>query len=309
MRFKKLKKILTKAIPLWLTIIIVLDSSFVVGVLEYFYLKRNLNNLTELSKTTNDPNQLVQILKQEVIPAKGYKTSLKWKNLGKQLVEIGAIDKKKFEEAFLSDLNSKDQLKYLDGDWNENIEINENNSRFIVDLFWALGLSQKSKILDEGPMKTAGDTANFASTGGWTLGAKNVMEIYSSEDLIKLTDKQQELVRKIAENVYRPCCGNSTAFPDCNHGMAALGYIELAVSKGITEKQIYKDLLAFNSYWFPQTYVEIAAYFNKQGVNWKNVDAKQILSMKYSSSQGANQIKQEVQNVPGFQSGGGGCGA
>ena len=82
-------------------------------------------------------------------------------------------------------------------------------------------------------------------------------------ELIPLTPVGQETVRKIAENVFRPCCGNSTAFPDCNHGMAALAYIELAVSQGLPEKQIYKDLLGLNSFWFPSTYVEMAVYFKK----------------------------------------------
>jgi len=172
-------------------------------------------------------------------------------------------------------------------------------------------LTQKSKVLDEGPMQTGGsDPANFASTGGWTIGKKDAMQLYSSQELIKLSAEQQQRVQQIAENVYRPCCGNSTAFPDCNHGMAALGYIELAVAAGLSEEQIYKDLLAFNSFWFPQTYVEMAVYFEKeQGTKWPDVDAKLALSQDYSSAQGAQRIAQVVQNVPGLKSQGGSCGA
>jgi hypothetical protein len=48
-------------------------------------------------------------------------------------------------------------------------------------------------------------------------------------DLIKLTPEQQKKVGEIAQNVYRPS-GNSTWFPDCNHGMAALAAIELMVA-------------------------------------------------------------------------------
>ena len=157
-------------------------------------------------------------------------------------------------------------MKYLNEASEDNIRIDEKNSRFMVNTFWALGLVQKSKVLDEGPMKTGGTpTENFASTGGWTLGAKPVMEIYSSRELLPLNSFQQDLVKKIAENVFRPCCGNSTAFPDCNHGMAALGYIEWAIYNGLPEEQIYKDLLAFNVFWFPQNYVEMAVYFDKNG--------------------------------------------
>lgn len=306
-----MKKFLRKVIPLWMAIFIAFDSAVFVGVAQYMIMKKQFNeSVVKLAKTTQSPEELIDILKQEVLPAKGYTTSLKWKNLGKQLVESGVIDKKKYEELFVSEADGKNELKYLEGEWNENITINEKNSRFIVNTFWALGLVNKSTVLDEGPMMQEGrkKAGNFASTGGWTIGAKPVMELYSSVEIIPLNPEQQDLVRKIAENVFRPCCNNSTAFPDCNHGMAALGYIEWAVYSGLSEKQIYKDLLAFNSFWFPQTYVEIAAYFDKAGTKWKDVDAKLALSRDYSSSQGAARIKQAVQGIPGIQNSGGGCG-
>ncbi len=308
---KRIKKIFNTAMPLWVVLILVLDTNLLFGVGQYFLMKRELKNyVTQLSKTTKNPDELIQILKQQVLLPNGYKTSLKWKDLGKQLVDIGAIDKAKFEASLGEDADGKAYMKYMDGNWDENISISEKNSHFIVNFFWALGLANKSKVLDEGPMKTGStDTANFASTGGWTLGAKPVMEIYSSKQLLPLNSFQQDLVKKIAENIYRACCGNSTAFPDCNHGMAALGYIEWAVINALPEAQIYKDLLAFNSFWFPQNYVEMAAYFDKQNIKWDKVDAKLALSKDYSSSQGVQRIKQAVQGFPGIKTQGGGCGA
>lgn len=160
-------------------------------------------------------------------------------------------------------------------------------------------------------MKTygKGDVMNFASTGGWNLGAKPTSELYSSAEIIKLSPQQQELVEKIAKTIYRPCCGNSTEFPDCNHGMAALGYIELAVAQGVSEKQIYSDLLKLNSFWFPQQYVELAAFFNKQNIDWNKVDPKLALSSQYSSAQGSARVRQSVQSIPGLNTQQGGCGA
>ncbi|MDP2735209.1 MAG: hypothetical protein Q8P12_03305, partial [bacterium] len=150
---------------------------------------------------------------------------------------------------------------------------------------------------------------DFASTAGWTLSTKPVEEIYSSQNLVELNGFQQDLVKKIAENVYRPCCGNHTAFPDCNHGMAALALIEIEVSAGIPEEQIYRDVLAFNSFWFPQTYLEIAAYFKDQGVEWEAVDAKTVLGFDYSSAEGAQTVSAAVRNIlPQTDSGGGSCG-
>lgn len=308
---KKLKKVLLKAVPLWMVLIIVFNSTLAIGIIQYYLMKQELNrNIQALAKTTKSPEELVQALKQQVLPQNGYKTSLKWKDLGKQLVEAGVIDKGKFEASVAGDTDGKDHMKYMEGNWDDRISISEKNAHFVVNFFWALGLANKSKVLDEGPMKT-GDTptANFASTGGWTLSVKPVMEIYSASAIIPLTSEQQDLVRKIAENVFRPCCGNSTAFPDCNHGMAALGYIEWAVFNGLPEDQIYKDLLAFNSFWFPQTYVEMAAYFEKSGIKWKDVNPKVALGKDYSSSQGAARIKQSVRSVQGLQNQGGGCGA
>lgn len=305
-----IKAILSKAVPLWMVLVIVLDTVLLAGIGQYYLMKWELNKaITQLAKTTKSPEELAQILKQEVLPQQGYKTSLKWKDLGKKLVESGAIDRKKYEEIFTQDADGGDHMKYMDGNWDENIAIDEKNARFMVNTFWALGLVNKSKVLDEGPMRGQGiETGNMASTGGWTLGAKPAMELYSSASIIPLTDEQQELVKKIAQNVFRPCCGNSTYFPDCNHGMVALGYIEWAVYNGLSENQIYKDLLAFNSFWFPQNYVEMAVYFDKQGIKWKNMDAKLALSSSYSSAQGAQRIKQAIQSVPGVGGSGGGCG-
>ncbi len=307
----RFKKILNKAIPLWMVFAIVLNSVLATGIIQYYLMKQELNrNIRELAKTTKNPDELVQILKQQVLPQNGYRTSLKWKDLGKKLVEAGAIDKEKFEASVVGDADGKADMKYMDSTSEDNIEISEKNSHFVVNFFWALGLLNKSKVLDEGPMKTGNTpTENFASTAGWTLGTKPAMELYSSQEIIPLNPFQQDLVKKIAENVFRSCCGNSTAFPDCNHGMAALGYIEWAVYNGLSEDQIYKDLLAFNSFWFPQNYVEMAVYFEKQGIKWKDVNPKVALSRDYASAQGAARIKQSIQNLPGIQSQGGGCGA
>lgn len=309
---KRLKKSLMKAIPLWLVVVLLLNSIMATGFVQYYILNKNFKTqLSELAKTTKNPEELVQILKQEVLPQKGYTLHVKWDDIGQKLLESGAIDKTKYEELFAGDEAAKKEMGYLMNASNDSMVIDESNSRFMVNTLWALGLVNKNKILEEGSMKTygKGDVMSFASTGGWNLGSKLTSELYSSAEIIKLSPKQQELVKEIALNVYRSCCNNSTEFPDCNHGMAALGYIELAVAQGIKEKQIYEDLLKLNSFWFPQQYVELAAYFNSQDTNWDKVDAKLALSSQYSSAQGSQQVRQSVQNVPGLNIQQGGCGA
>lgn len=309
-RTSNLKKILSRAVPLWMVLLIVFNSTMIMGIAQYYLMRAEFKrNILALSKTTKNQDELVTIIKQQVLPQSGYMTPLKWKDLGRKLVEAGAIDKTKFETSIANDAEGKASMKYLDQASEDNISISEKNAHFMVNFFWALGLTNKSKVLDEGPMKTGETpTANFASTAGWTLGSKGAMELYSSQEILPLNSFQQDLVKRIAENVYRSCCGNSTAFPDCNHGMAALGYIEWAVYNGLPENQIYKDLLVFNSFWFPQNYVEMAVYFDKAGTKWKNVDPKLALSRDYASSQGAARIRQAVSDVPGLQIQGGSCG-
>lgn len=308
----QLKGILYKAVPLWLVIVIVFNSVFSISFLEYLIMKKNFNEaIASLAKTTKNPDDLVQVLKQKVLPQNGYVLAVVWGDIGKQLLESGAIDKVKYDQQFAAEAGSKEMMQYLERFSVNHMTVNEKNSHFMVNTLWALGLVNKSKTLEEGPMRTTPniETGNMASTGGWTLGAKQPMELYSSKSLISLTSEQEELVKKIASNIYRPCCGNSTYFPDCNHGMAALGYIELAVKQGVPEARIYKDILVLNSFWFPQQYVNLAAYFNKQGTVWDKVDPKLALGVDYSSGQGAQKIQQEIQDVPGLNVKGGGCGA
>ena len=297
----------SKKISSTLVIFLIVDA-LVLGAIASYYFSQKVFDRRLAKIESQQPENLVKEATAKVLPAEGYTTKLKWGDLVKRLVEAGGIDPAKYQQIYNSKTNGAEQLALLEGENDRAISINENNAYFVVNTLWALGLTQKSQVLDEGPMTK--NTANYASTGGWTLGTKPAMELYSSQELISLTEVQQALVQKIAANVYRPCCGNSVAFPDCNHGMAALGYIELAVAGGLSEKQIYQDLLAFNSFWFPDTYVEMAVYFQQEeGKSWDKVDAQTALSKDYSSAAGAQKIKQAVQAVPGLKSQGGSCGA
>lgn len=308
----KIKKLLVKSIPVWAAIIFTLQATTLVAVGEYYIMQRNLNNaVTALAKTTPNPQEAALAIKEAVLPQGGFTLHAKWGGIGKKLLESGVIDKDKYEQLFSQESSFKDSEKYLTTDSQDMMTINEQNSHFMVNTLWALGLINKSPILDKGDMQkqSNGNVMNYASTGGWTIGARPTANLYSSQNLINLTKEQQDLVQKIAENIYRPCCGNPTSFPDCNHGMAALGYIELAVSQGVSEGDIYKDVLSLNSFWFPQQYVQLAALMNKSGTEWKNVDSKLALSNQYSSAQGASTVQQQVQDIPGFQTNSGGCGA
>lgn len=260
---------------------------------------------------TPAPEPTIENLSAQVIPNSGYTVNLNWGEVGKKLVETGAIDLQKYQDNYSGE-QYQQLLTYLTDSKTGGITINSENAYFWVNTLWALGLVQQSQVLDAGVMGTEykNDIGSFASTGGWTLGAKPAVELYSSATIIPLTDEQQQLVDKIAQGIYRPCCDNPTSFPDCNHGMAILGLIELMVSQGFSETEIYRAALAFNSYWFSQTYIDLAYYFlTQENTSWDKVDPQRVLGQQFSSATGYRSIKETIGTIPGQPLQGAGCGA
>ena len=248
-------------------------------------------------------------LEEKVLPSSGVVLPVRWGGLGKQMTESGVIDGKKFEAIYAQRGGLDEEAKrLLYGDGNGNLKITQENSGLVLNLLWALGLGNKNEILEKGPMTDIkyGGAGNFASTGGWSLALGKAMDHYSKHSFITLTSEQQALVARASQNIYRPCCGNSTYFPDCNHGMAMLGLLELMASQGVSEAEMYKTALKMNSYWFPDTYLTIAKYLAGKGIAWEQADAKGILSSEFSSAGGYRQVRSQVEPVQ--QQGGGGCG-
>ncbi|MEX2145365.1 MAG: hypothetical protein WD712_03295 [Candidatus Spechtbacterales bacterium] len=254
--------------------------------------------------------QIESGLAEAVTPAQGITILANWEDLGKKLVETGVIDEDKFYSLYEEREGLAEyEKKLLEEDKNAEIVINSANANFILNLLWAFGLANKNRILEEGPMtdeKYGGDAGRFASTGGWSLAKGNAMDHYNTHDFVTLTEGEQKLVEEVAKNIYRPCCGNSVYFPDCNHGMAMLGLLELMAAGGATEQQMYDTALGVNSFWFPDTYMTIGKYFAQRGVYWDDVDAKEVLGSLYSSAQGYAQIAREVEPIT--SGGGGSCG-
>ena len=249
-------------------------------------------------------------LVQQVAPLTGTTIAVDWGDMGQKLIAAGAIDLDKFEARYggLSD----EQQAVLLGDDLTTITFNPENIRFWTNVLWSLGLTQESKVLNEGPMRqneAQVPLGNYASTGGWTLGSQPATELYSSARLIELTPEQDDLVYRVAENVFRPCCGNSTAYPDCNHGMAVLGLLELLAAQGASEDELYRAALTFNAYAFSDTYISLAAYFALQDIAWSEVPPRMVLGANYSSIQGARRIAAAVGPIPGAPVQGGSCGA
>jgi len=244
----------------------------------------------------------------QVLPEEGFELPISWGDIAPRLIRLGVIDKEKFEKVVTM---GEEEKAIFEGLRDTPVRINSQNSQFVVDLLWALGLAQKSLVYEKGPMgkEYKNKAQNFASTGGWTLSVGNAMNYYNKFDLLGLTTEEQERVFEISKNIYRPCCGNPTSFPDCNHGMAALAAIELMVKKGLPDDEIYKNILRLNSFWFPSNYLTVATYFGRQGISWDKVDAKEVLGKDYSSGQGASSIAKKVGPLPFETKFGGSCGA
>jgi len=236
-------------------------------------------------------------LEEKVLPSDGVILPVRWGDLGVKMTSVGVIDKEKFKSLYIGRGGlSDEENKLLEDAQNGEIKITENNSGFLLNLFWALGLGTKNDILERGEMANPqyGGAGNFASTGGWTLAVGDAMDHYSRHPFVVLTPEQQKLVERVSKNIYRPCCNNSTHFPDCNHGMAMLGLLELMASQGISEEEMYRVALRVNSYWFPDTYLTIAQYLASKGIDWDEASPKEILGANYSSGSGYRQILSRV---------------
>ncbi len=266
------------------------------------------------SQIAPDSNKMEQLLK-EINPPQGYTLSIHYGDIGPRLIAAGAIDQERFVQLYADGGNplTDDQLHILTKGSDSQVVINSQNAHFLLNLLWALGLANKNTILDRGPLMQAseGQIEQFASTGGWTLGARRVSELYSSTLILPLTQEQQARVDEAAANTYRPCCNNSTAFADCNHGMAMLGLFELMASQGATVDEMYQAAKYFNAFWFPQQAIYLAMYFNATtGQSFAEVDPRVVVSAQYSSGSGASTVQQwlaqngKLPQVPG----GGSCG-
>ncbi len=238
---------------------------------------------------------------EETNPKNGFTSKIVLGDTIPKLVSLGVIDIAKMQQVYQGRGGiPKDEMQLLTKSSRTSLTITASNANWIVNLLWAIGLSNKMEINKQSPVNGPG-VNNFASTGGWTLGKEESGGVYFNKyQIISLTAEQQKRVKIIADNTFRPCCNNSTFFQDCNHGSAGMALIELGVSQGLSDTEIYKTLLAFNAFWFPQNYNEIALYFNVvKKTDWHDVDPKLALSKSYSSVGGwMTNIDTEVAKVP-----------
>ena len=251
---------------------------------------------------------------EAVAPSKPILTSLDIGGPVAKLVESGVIDVEKFTKAHKRYGPIPEWVsRALEGKQQE-LTFSAQTATYNLNLLWPLGLATKATFNDDSPIK-GDDLPNYASTGGWFLGRENNGAAYfNAVDTLPLTPEQSKRVHRLAEGVFRPCCGNSSFFQDCNHGSAMLGLLELTAANGWSEAEMLDLAKAANGFWYPQEYAELALYFDViEGLSWSEVPAKRVLSTEFSSVQGwqenvyAALVKRGtlVKDLP--SGGGGGC--
>lgn len=237
------------------------------------------------------------------------KLPISWNNWP-ELISTGTINKEKLSLLYASRGGVPSEIEALlageDLPGSEIIMTSDNAGAYL-NLLWAFGLANQNSILTTGPMadpRYGGDPSRFAATGGWPLATGDVMDHYSRHQFLSLTPEQQALVERVSQNIYRPCCGNSTHFPDCNHGMAMLGLLELLAASNVSESEMYAVALQVNTLWFPNAYEVISEYFAGRGIAWNEVNPQTVLGSAYSGAAGFRQILSEV-NPPASNQGSG----
>jgi len=255
----------------------------------FFTGRQSIQTDSTVAESTKKARAMPQM--DEINPPAGFTIPVVFGDIGPQLLAAGAINLPQFVEVYKQAGSplTEEQLAILTKGSSSSIVIDQKNAYFLLNFFWAFGLTNQNPVLTEGAMLANGrdQAGNFASTSGWTLGTKPPMELYASTVIIALTEEQQVRLLKVASAVYRPCCDNPTHFPDCNHGMAMLGLLELMASQNASEDEMFNTAKYVNAYWYPQQMLEIATSFKaKQNIDFAQADARQVVSREYSSASG-----------------------
>lgn len=247
---------------------------------------------TELSDSVSAPSltpeagrALFEEAVSKVLPREGFRSRISLQDSILKLVSEGVIDPERFASTYADRGGMPAELEYrLIWPSLLPIHLTLDNAGHYVNLLWPLGLSNYMSTNATSPVN--GDSLfSFASTAGWTLGdEENGGAYFNRFRIVDLTTEQEALVTRVAESTFRPCCNNSTFFQDCNHGSALLGLLQLGASQGLTEDELYEEALAFNSFWFPQIYVQTAVYFKLlEEKVWADLDPRVAMGVDYSA--------------------------
>lgn len=253
-------------------------------------------------------------LQKALVPSEGKTLPVSFQGVVKTLAEAGVIDVDKWRTLYAKrKVEVPEWITQAFSDQSSTlVHIDPMTASLLLNIFWAVGISNKTQFNEQSPLQGK-KLPNFASTGGWSLGKEKGAAYFNQVTNITLNEAQENLVRTMADQIYRPCCNNSTFFQDCNHGSAMLGLLELGASQGKSEEDLYAMAFAANIYWFPDNYVKLGMYFQAiEGKQIEEIPPQTWLSRDFSSAQGfRNTVLQKLAKnnlLPGVRQGGaGGC--
>lgn len=226
--------------------------------------------------------------KAAVLPENGTGTGLVFGDAIARLVAGGAVVPEKIEAVYRQRGGMPEWVaKALKGGDSGEIELSRTSVPYLLNLLWPLGIANMAAFKDRNPIpwKTL---PRLASTGGWNLGLEtNGASYYNAVAAVTLTDGQDAMVERMAAAIYRPCCDNPALFPDCNHGAAMLGFLELAAAQDLPEERIWNLAKVLNGYWYPKQYLAMAQLFDlRDDSDWEQVSPQMVLGKSLSSISG-----------------------
>ena len=290
-----------------------LGGGFILGNSD---LAARYGNEAEASVPAPQDASITAQLIEQINPPEGYPLEVKFGDIGPQLLAAGAVDYNAFVEVYERSGQplGEDQLAILTQGSDADVVFDRENAYFLLNYFWALELANENPILTDGPMVeySEGQVERFASTGGWTIATKPITEVYASAQILPLSPAQQKRLDEVAKGVYRPCCNNPTHFPDCNHGMAMLGMLELLASQDASAEEMFTAAKYANAFWYPQQTLELATFYKStQGLDFSQVDSREIVGPNFSSGSGFQAVHQWLTEngvLEGSSGGGNSCG-
>lgn len=91
-----------------------------------------------------------------------------------------------------------------------------------------------------------------------------------------------------------------------------LGMLELMAFNGASEEEMFEAAKYANAYWFPQQTLELATFYKStQGLDFSEVDSKELVGPNFSSGSGFQAVHQWlIENgvLAGSSGGGSSCG-
>ncbi|KUM25613.1 hypothetical protein AU467_25960 [Mesorhizobium loti] len=248
------------------------------------------------------------------VPPAGYQSRIALQDSIIRLIRNGVIDPAKFRALQQPFGTEQDGLADVFGKPSDApIFLTSGNAADFVNLLWPVGLANHMEGNRESRLFSP-TLPTFASTAGWTLGRQEQGSVYFNRfPIVDLTPPQEALAIRVATATFRPCCNNSTFFQDCNHGSALLGVLQLGASQGLQEEDLYREALAFNSFWFSDYYIRTALYFKVvRKVEWRDVDPKVVMSSEFSAlgpwQQNVQALLETIPNLIPEPGGGANCG-